>query len=96
MRDLLFQFFVGKLAYEEALKDVKPSQQGVVNILASTGALFTLILTAMFPSNNGDRFTLSKLVAVALRYVPVAAFRLQFLGYLNSEIKVTCLSSKFP
>jgi len=31
--------------------------------------LFTLILAAIFPSNSSDRFTLSKLLAVALRYV---------------------------
>lgn len=29
--------------------------------------LFTLILAAVFPSNSGDRFTLSKLLAVFLR-----------------------------
>lgn len=29
--------------------------------------LFTLILAAVFPSNSGDRFTLSKLLAVILR-----------------------------
>lgn len=30
--------------------------------------LFTLILAAIFPSNSSDRFTLSKLLAVALRW----------------------------
>lgn len=32
-----------------------------------SSGLFTLILAAIFPSNSSDRFTLSKLLAVALR-----------------------------
>lgn len=32
-----------------------------------SSGLFTLILAAIFPSNSTDRFTLSKLLAVALR-----------------------------
>lgn len=39
------------------------------SLLCSASGLFTLILTAIFPSNSSDRFTLSKLLAVALRYV---------------------------
>lgn len=35
--------------------------------LFSLAGLFTLILAAVFPSNSGDRFTLSKLLAVILR-----------------------------
>lgn len=35
--------------------------------LISLTGLFTLILAAVFPSNSGDRFTLSKLLAVILR-----------------------------
>lgn len=54
-------FFFGNLAYQEALKE---SQPGIVNVLSSTSGLFTLILSAMFPSGSADRFTLSKLVAV--------------------------------
>lgn len=41
---------------------------GSVWTIPSPG-LFTLILAAIFPSNSSDRFTLSKLLAVALRWV---------------------------
>lgn len=38
-----------------------------LNVSFSSSGLFTLILAAIFPSNSSDRFTLSKLLAVALR-----------------------------
>ena len=63
---ILFQFFFGNLSYQEALKD---TQAGIVNVLSSTSGLFTLVLSSIFPSGSTDRFTLSKLVAVSLRYV---------------------------
>ncbi|XP_064442506.1 solute carrier family 35 member F5 isoform X4 [Mirounga angustirostris] len=56
-------WFLANLSYQEALSD---TQVAIVNILSSTSGLFTLILAAMFPSNSGDRFTLSKLLAVIL------------------------------
>ncbi|PNJ00737.1 SLC35F5 isoform 8, partial [Pan troglodytes] len=56
--------FLANLSYQEALSD---TQVAIVNILSSTSGLFTLILAAVFPSNSGDRFTLSKLLAVILR-----------------------------
>ncbi|TKC52969.1 hypothetical protein EI555_013605, partial [Monodon monoceros] len=58
-----FVWFLANLSYQEALSDTKVA---IVNILSSTSGLFTLILAAMFPSNSGDRFTLSKLLAVIL------------------------------
>uniref|UniRef100_A0A4W3HQ61 Solute carrier family 35 member F5 n=1 Tax=Callorhinchus milii TaxID=7868 RepID=A0A4W3HQ61_CALMI len=58
-----FVWFVANFSYQEALSD---TQVAIVNILSSTSGLFTLILAAMFPSNSGDRFTLSKLLAVIL------------------------------
>ncbi|KAM8856269.1 solute carrier family 35 member F5-like isoform 1-T5 [Spinachia spinachia] len=58
-----FVWFLANLSYQEALSD---TQVAIVNILSSTSGLFTLILTAIFPSNSSDRFTLSKLLAVAL------------------------------
>lgn len=54
---------MANLSYQEALSD---TQVAIVNILSSTSGLFTLILAAVFPSNSGDRFTLSKLLAVIL------------------------------
>ncbi|XP_017296287.1 solute carrier family 35 member F5 isoform X2 [Kryptolebias marmoratus] len=58
-----FVWFLANLSYQEALSD---AQVAIVNILSSTSGLFTLILAAIFPSNSSDRFTLSKLLAVAL------------------------------
>ncbi|XP_072329063.1 solute carrier family 35 member F5-like isoform X3 [Scyliorhinus torazame] len=58
-----FVWFLANFSYQEALSD---TQVAVVNILSSTSGLFTLLLAAMFPSNSGDRFTLSKLLAVVL------------------------------
>ncbi|XP_034041986.1 solute carrier family 35 member F5-like [Thalassophryne amazonica] len=64
-----FVWFLANLSYQEALSDM---QVAIVNILSSTSGLFTLILTAIFPSNSSDRFTLSKLLAVALSIGGVA------------------------
>ncbi|XP_071336216.1 solute carrier family 35 member F5-like isoform X2 [Trachinotus anak] len=64
-----FVWFLANLSYQEALSDV---QVAIVNILSSTSGLFTLILAAIFPSNSSDRFTLSKLLAVALSMGGVA------------------------
>ncbi|XP_030064656.1 solute carrier family 35 member F5 isoform X1 [Microcaecilia unicolor] len=58
-----FVWFLANYSYQEALSD---TQVAIVNILSSTSGLFTLILAAVFPSNSGDRFTLSKLLAVFL------------------------------
>ncbi|XP_068185523.1 solute carrier family 35 member F5-like isoform X2 [Antennarius striatus] len=78
-----FVWFLANLSYQEALSD---TQVAIVNILSSTSehkensvsvcvfypGLFTLILAAIFPSNSSDRFTLSKLLAVALSMGGVA------------------------
>ncbi|XP_069472685.1 solute carrier family 35 member F5 isoform X2 [Ambystoma mexicanum] len=58
-----FVWFLANYSYQEALSE---TQVAIVNILSSTSGLFTLILASVFPSNSGDRFTLSKLIAVAL------------------------------
>jgi len=54
-------WFMAHLASAEALAD---PQMPLVQILFSSSGLFTLILAAIFPSSNHDKFTLSKLVAV--------------------------------
>ncbi|XP_061774492.1 solute carrier family 35 member F5-like isoform X2 [Nerophis ophidion] len=64
-----FVWFLANLSYQEALSD---TQVAIVNILSSTSGLFTLIFAAIFPSNSSDRFTLSKLLAVALSMGGVA------------------------
>ncbi|XP_014673949.1 PREDICTED: solute carrier family 35 member F5-like [Priapulus caudatus] len=57
-----FVWFAANCAYQEAIADTQP---GVVNVLASTSGLFTLVLAAIFPSAAADKFSLSKFVAVA-------------------------------
>lgn len=42
------------------------TEAGIVTVLSSTSSLFTLFLATFFPSNSGDKFTLSKLVAVSV------------------------------
>lgn len=42
------------------------TESGLVTVLTSISSLFTLFLAAFFPSNGGDKFTLSKLVAVSI------------------------------
>ncbi|CAB1328352.1 unnamed protein product [Coregonus sp. 'balchen'] len=68
-----FVLFLANLSYQEALSE---TQVAIVNVLSSTSGLFTLILAAIFPSNSSDRFTLSKLLAVALSVggVPLVSF----------------------
>ncbi|KAL8564097.1 hypothetical protein ACOMHN_034574 [Nucella lapillus] len=54
-------WFFANYTYQIALED---TEAGIVNVLSSTSGLFTLICAALYPSSHGDRFTLSKLVAV--------------------------------
>ncbi len=62
-------WFAGNFAYQMALAQ---TEVAVVNVLSSTSCLFTLILSAIFPSSeNGDKFTLSKLLAVFFSMVGV-------------------------
>ncbi|KAG5885949.1 hypothetical protein JTB14_018403 [Gonioctena quinquepunctata] len=56
-------WFVANYTYQVALSE---TEAGMVNVLSSTSSLFTLILASIFPSNQNDKFTLSKLVAVTL------------------------------
>ena len=54
-------FFVGQYSYQMALS---LTSAPVVNILSSTSGLFTLILSAVFPSQTSDRFSLMKFLFV--------------------------------
>ncbi|KAG9471397.1 hypothetical protein GDO78_014959 [Eleutherodactylus coqui] len=79
-----FVWFLANYSYQEALS---ATQVAIVNIISSTSGLFTLILASIFPSNSGDRFTLSKLLAVVLSIGGVVLVSLS--GSENSRDKDT-------
>lgn len=54
-------WFFANYTYQMALAE---TEAGIVNVLSSTSSLFILVLASVFPSTSGDKFTLSKLVAV--------------------------------
>ncbi|KAG1675360.1 Solute carrier family 35 member F5 [Nymphon striatum] len=54
-------WYIGNFSYNEALSN---KNAGIITVLSSSSGFFTLILAAFFPANNGDRITLSKLIAV--------------------------------
>jgi solute carrier family 35 protein F5 len=56
-------WFIANYLFQLALD---PSEAALVTLLSTTSSFFTLILAASFPSGSNDRFTISKLVAVAL------------------------------
>ena len=54
-------WFIGNYSYQAALAD---TEAGVVNVLSASSCLFTLLLSAVFPSTPLDRISLTKLVSV--------------------------------
>ncbi|XP_014205867.1 solute carrier family 35 member F5 [Copidosoma floridanum] len=58
-----FLWFIGTYTYQMSLSQ---TEAGIVTVLSSTSSVFTLFLAAFFPSNNGDKFSLTKLVAVTI------------------------------
>ncbi len=62
-------WFLGNFCYQSALSN---TEAAVVNVLSSSSCFFTLILAAIFPSESGDRFTLSKFLAVCFSVLGVA------------------------
>lgn len=56
-------WFIANYMFQLALD---PSEAALVTLLSTTSSIFTLVLAASFPSSSGDRFTVSKLVAVSL------------------------------
>ncbi|KAF2902239.1 hypothetical protein ILUMI_03956 [Ignelater luminosus] len=72
-------WFLANYAYQLALAK---TEAGMVNLLSSSSSLFTLLLSAVFPSNQSDRFTLSKLVAVSMS---ICGLILVSLSDLNIE-----------
>lgn len=59
---------------------LEQTQARIVTVLSSTSSLFTLFLAASFPSNGGDKFTLSKLAAVI-----VSIFGLVSCKFINAN-----------
>eukprot|EP00095_Tigriopus_kingsejongensis_P001336 snap_masked-scaffold1057_size73593-processed-gene-0.8 protein:Tk01336 transcript:snap_masked-scaffold1057_size73593-processed-gene-0.8-mRNA-1 annotation:"solute carrier family 35 member f5-like" len=53
--------FFGNYCYQAALSH---TEAAIVNVLSSSSCLFTLILSGLFPSEDSDRLTLSKVFAV--------------------------------
>ncbi|XP_031616367.1 solute carrier family 35 member F5 [Contarinia nasturtii] len=56
-------WFIANYLFQLALE---PNETALVLLLSSTSTFFTLILASIYPSSSGDRFTLSKLIAVFL------------------------------
>lgn len=55
-------WFIANYTFQLALD---PGETALVTLVSTTSSFFTLALAASFPSSSGDRFTMSKLVAVA-------------------------------
>lgn len=64
-----FPWFAGNYCYQKALST---SDAALVNVLSSASPIFTLVLSGLFPADPGDRFTLSKAVAVVFNVSGVA------------------------
>lgn len=56
-------WFVANYLFQLSLET---GETALVTLLSSTSSFFTLALAALFPSAYGDKFTLSKLVAVGI------------------------------
>lgn len=75
-------WFLANYTYQAALAQ---TETGVVTVLSSTSALFTLLLSSLFPSNVADKFTLSKLVAVC---ISIFGLVLVSISDINVEVRV--------
>lgn len=76
LRRFFLQWFVANYLFQLALE---PSDTSMVTLLSSTSSLFTLVLAAAFPSASGDKFTLSKVTAVAVSIAGVTMVTLSEL-----------------
>ncbi|CAG0918362.1 unnamed protein product [Notodromas monacha] len=61
-------WFIGQYSYQAALAE---TEAGVVNVLSSSSALFTLLLAAVFPSSDLDGITVTKTVLVFLNIIGI-------------------------
>jgi len=87
---LLFSvvFFLGNVAYQESLS---VSQVAIVNIFSATSSIFTLLLSALFPTSHNDEFSVSKLFAVLTSVIGLVVVVLgsgseTAQDYFNSEL----------
>ncbi|XP_024869840.1 solute carrier family 35 member F5 [Temnothorax curvispinosus] len=78
-------WFMANYTYQISLEQ---TQARIVTVLSSTSSLFTLFLAASFPSNGGDKFTLSKLAAVV-----VSIFGLVLVGISDLTIESNNMST---
>ncbi|XP_024942087.1 solute carrier family 35 member F5 isoform X2 [Cephus cinctus] len=78
-------WFLANYTYQTSLAQ---TETGIVTVLSSTSSLFTLFLAAFFPSNGGDKFTLSKFVAVS-----ISIFGIVLVGLSDLAIET---GSKIP
>ncbi|XP_011496253.1 PREDICTED: solute carrier family 35 member F5 [Ceratosolen solmsi marchali] len=74
-----FLWFIANYTYQMSVSE---TEAGIVTVLSSTSSLFTFFLAAFFPSNNGDKFTLSKLVAVT-----ISIFGLILVGFSDLTLE---------
>ncbi|XP_015126740.1 solute carrier family 35 member F5 [Diachasma alloeum] len=74
-----FLLFLANYTFQISLAE---TEAGIVTVLSSTSSLFTLFLATFFPSNSGDKFTVSKLVAVA-----VSIFGLVLVGLSDMHME---------
>ncbi|XP_039277857.1 LOW QUALITY PROTEIN: solute carrier family 35 member F5 [Nilaparvata lugens] len=75
-------WFVANYTFQAALSE---TESAVATALSSSSSLFTLLLSALFPSNLGDRFSLSKLVAV---FVSICGLILVSLSDMSTKVQV--------
>lgn len=75
-------WFIANYLFQLALE---PSDTALVTLLSTTSSIFTLILAASFPSSSGDRFTISKLAAVALSLLGAVMVTMSEIGEPSSS-----------
>ncbi|XP_001601634.2 solute carrier family 35 member F5 [Nasonia vitripennis] len=78
-----FLWFIANYTHQMSLA---VTEARIVTVLSSTSCLFTLFLAAVYPSNNGDKFTLSKLVAIT-----ISIFGLVLVGLSDLSIEASRL-----
>ncbi|EZA62149.1 hypothetical protein DMN91_011920 [Ooceraea biroi] len=78
-------WFMANYTYQISLEQ---TEARIVTILSSMSSLFILFLAAVFPSNGGDKFTLSKLTAVV-----ISIFGLILVGLSDLTVESNSIST---
>jgi len=81
-------WFMGNYSYQAALSD---TEAGIVNVLSASSCFFTLVLSALFPSNAADSPTLTKAFAVAFTIAGVVLVSYSDLKIENGAFPVGSL-----